>query len=161
MAIFRWLLRGVILVILLISMLFLGARVHDGPIGPIPGGPLASGDWVSPVSADWSFAKDVGEIELQLVSQDTSRTTWILVRDGAAWIPCALGYPPGKSWYHAAEQDGRAVLRIGGRRYAVTLTPDGDETLPEFALAEVTRKYGRPPPGEGGALYFRIEPRAS
>ena len=160
MTIVRWLLRGVILVILLISMLFLGARVHDGPIGPIPGGAFASGEWVDPVAPDWSFAKDVGEIELQLESQSTSRTTWILVRDGKAFIPVSLSYPPGKSWHLEAVKDGRAVLRIGGKRYAVTLGPDEDPTLPDFARAEVIRKYGTPPPGDGGAMFFRIEPRA-
>jgi len=160
MKILRWLLRIVAALAVLILALFLGARLHDGPLGPIPGGALASGEWVDPVSPDWSFAKDVGEIELQLESQSISRTTWILVRDGQAWIPCSLSYPPGKNWYSHVASDPRAVLRIDGKRYAVTLTQDADPTLPDFALAEVTRKYGRPPPTEGGALFFRLEPRA-
>ena len=82
------------------------------------------------------------------------------MRDAQAWIPCSLGYPPGKTWYQKVASDGRAVLRIGGKRYSVTLAQDDDASLPAFALAEVTRKYGKPPPGEGGALFFRVEPRA-
>jgi hypothetical protein len=140
---------------------YFGARLHDGPLGPIPGGPLRSGDpFALPVS-DWSFAVDVGEIELQLESQSLSRTTWILVRDGAAYIPCSLGFPPGKQWYVHAQQDGRATLRIEGKRYAVTLTQDEDPSLAEFARAEVTRKYGSPPPSDAGVLFFKVTSRAA
>jgi len=160
MKILRWLLGLVVVLAVLIGSLFLGARLHDGPLGPIPGGALASGDWVDAASADWSFAKDVAEIELQLESQATSRTTWILVRDAQAWIPCSLGFPPGKTWYQHVASDGRAVLRIGGKRYAVTLAQDEDPTLSDFARAEVTRKYGNAPPGDSGVLFFRVEPRA-
>ena len=159
MKILRWLFRGIVALVVLILALFLGARLHDGPLGPIPGGALASGEWVDPASPDWSFAKDVAEIELQLESQSTSRTTWILVRDQQAWIPCSLGFPPGKTWYQHVASDGRAVLRIDGKRYAVTLSKDADPALPDFARAEVTRKYGSLPSSEAGVIFFRLEPR--
>jgi hypothetical protein len=147
-----------VLIVALIA-LFFGARLHDGPIAIIPGGPLRSGEWVEPTPADWRFAKDLGEIELQLESQSTSRTTWILARDGVAYVPCSLSFPPGKDWYVRAQEDGRAVLRIGGRRYKVLLTRDDDPTLPAFARPEVERKYGAPPPTDAGVLFFRVEPR--
>jgi len=134
---------------------------HDGPLGPIPGGPLRAGELFELPVSDWSFATDVAEIELQLESQRHSRMTWILVRDGAAYVPCSLGFPPGKSWYRDAQADGRAVLRIEGKRYPVTLTKDDDPSLADFARAEVTRKYGNPPPGEGGAMFFRVASRAA
>jgi hypothetical protein len=135
--------------------------VHDGPLGPIPGGPLRSGELFDLPVSDWSFATDVAEIELQLASERVSRTTWILVRDGGAFVPCSLGFPPGKNWYRAAQVDGRALLRIDGRRYPVTLTRDDDASLPDFARAEVTRKYGRVPPSEAGVLFFRVSSRAA
>jgi hypothetical protein len=135
--------------------------LHDGPLGPIPGGPLRAGPLVDAPIGDWSFARDVKEIELQLESQGRSRTTWILVRDGAAYVPCSLGFPPGKSWYRDAQVDGRAILRIEGRRYPVTLTRDDDPGLAEFARAEVKRKYVNGPPGDSGALFFRVAPRAA
>ncbi len=47
-----------------------------------------------------------------------------------------------------------------GRRYRVTLTRDDDPTLVDFARPEVERKYGAPPPGEGGALFFRLTSRS-
>jgi hypothetical protein len=102
----------------------------------------------------------VKEIELQLESQGRSRTTWILVRHGAAWVPCSLGFPPGKTWYVDAQRDGRAILRIDGKRYPVTLTRDDDPSLAEFASTEVARKYVHGPPGNAGAMFFRIESRA-
>lgn len=135
--------------------------VHDGPIGPIPGGPLRAGELFSFPVSDWSFAADVKEVELQLASQSISRTTWILVHEGAAYLPCSLGFPPGKSWYRDAEADGRALLRIAGRRYAVTLARDDDPGLAEFARGEVTRKYGSAPPSGGGVMFFALSSRAA
>ena len=69
-------------------------------------------------------------------------------------------WPHGRMALPWFSPDPRAVLRIDGKRYAVTLAQDPDPTLPDYALAEVKRKYGNPPPGEGGAIFFRIEPRA-
>jgi hypothetical protein len=139
--------------------LYFGARLHDGPLALIPGGPLRSGEFFDFPVSDWGFASDVSEIELQLESQGISRTTWILVRDGAAYIPCSLGFPPGKNWYNEAQRDGRAVVRIDGKRYPVTLTKDDDATLAPFALGEVKRKYGNPPPSDAGVMFFHMESR--
>jgi len=139
---------------------FFAPRLFDGPLGPIPGGPLRAGEvFAFPVS-DWSFAADVPAIEMQLASQRISRTTWILVIGGAAYVPCNVGVPPGKSWYRLAQQDGRAVLRIEGKRYGVTLTRDDDATLAELARAEVRRKYGSAPSGGAEVLLFRVKSRA-
>ncbi|MBY0399628.1 hypothetical protein K2X89_04990 [Myxococcota bacterium] len=138
---------------------YFGVRLHDGPVGPLPGGPLAAGELVEVPPSDWTFAKDLAEIELQLESQKISRTTWILVRDGVAYIPCSLSFPPGKSWYVDAQSDGRAILRIEGRRHRVVLVRDDDPTLVDFARAEIERNYGAPPPGDGGALFFRVSVR--
>src|SRR5215468_6056467 len=99
---FRWLVRIGITLVVLIALLYLGARFHDGPVGPIPGGPLASGQAVDEPVGDWSFAKDTGEIELQLASQRQSRTVWFFVLDGKGYVPCSLDFPPGKRWHHQA-----------------------------------------------------------
>jgi len=159
----RWLLRIVVGLVALVALLFFAARLHDGPLGPIPGGPLESGAEVSEPVTDWSFVTDTGEVELQLASQGRSRTTWILFHEGAAYIPCSLGFPPGKSWHHDAAVDGRAILRIEGKRYPVTLTKLDDaatQQLAEPVRAEVTRKYGQPPPSDAGVWLFRVESRA-
>ena len=116
MGVIRWVVRIVAVVIALSVLVFMGARMHDGPLGPIPGGALEAGELVSGPVPSWSFVKDVGEIELQLDSQSSSRTTWIFVLGDQAYVPCSLGYPPGKRWHLDAAADGRAVLRIEGKR---------------------------------------------
>ncbi len=144
---------------LALGVLFVPRFVSDGPVGPILGGPLRSGDWFELPVSDWTFATEVPEVELQLEAQNVSRTTWILVRDGAAYIPCGLGTPPGKGWYKLAERDGRAILRIDGKRYPVSLTKDEDPGVREFARAEVPRKYTVTPSAEGGVLFFKLASR--
>jgi hypothetical protein len=164
MAVIRWLLRIALGIVALALLVFFGARLLDGPLGPIPGGPLESGEIVAEPVSDWSFAKDVAEVELQLASQGRSRTTWVLVHEGQAYVPCSLGFPPGKSWYQEAVTDGRATLRIEGRRYPVTLTKLDDaaqKQLEPVILAEVTRKYGTPPPSDAGVWIFRVSSRAA
>jgi len=158
----RWLGRILATGVALVALLFIGARFHDGPLGPIPGGPLNSGELVSGPIRDWNFARDVGEIELQLASQSRSRTTWILVFDGRAYVPCSLGFPPGKRWHSEALKDGRATLRIEGKRYPVSLTKLDDAVVQQMGdevRAEVTRKYKNGPPGDGGVWIFSVASR--
>jgi hypothetical protein len=160
--IFRGLLILLVVLVLAIGALFAGARFHDGPLGAIPGGPLAAGELVTAPQSDWKFAKDIPEIEMQLAYENTSRTTWILVADdGTGYIPCSLKFPPGKRWYKAADQNGAAVLRIQGKRYPVTMTRVQDETQ-RSALGQVTvKKY--PAAARGGSLadswFFKLESR--
>ena len=132
----------------------------DGPLGPFPGGPLRGGDLVESPVADWSFVADVEEIELQLVSQSRSRTTWILFMGGHAYVPSSIGFPPGKNWNARALEDGRAILRIQGSRYPVTLTRVEDEDLVAALGAVDLAKYPEGPPGKDGIWYFRVASRA-
>lgn len=163
MTVLRWLLRLAAAGVALLALLFLAARLHDGPLGPLLGGALEAGEEVTVPVTDWSFATDIGEIELQLTSQSRSRTTWILVHEGEAYVPCSLGFPPGKSWYRDALTDGRAVLRIDDKRYPVTLSKLDDaaaEALTVTIQSEVERKYGRAPPSGAGVWLFRVASRA-
>jgi len=146
-------------VVVLPVVVAFGARFHDGPVGLFPGGPLEAGTLVENPVTDWNFAQAENTIELQLLSQQRSRTTWILVHDGAAFIPCAIGFPPGKTWHQHAVQDGRAVLRIEGQRYPVTLERVEDPELSAALAAIVKDKYGRSPPAGEGVWYFRVTSR--
>ena len=160
----RWLVRIVTAIVAAITLVYFGARFHDGPLGPIPGGPLQSGEAVDQTVADWSFAKDTGEVELQLTSQQQSRTVWFFVLDGKAYVPATLAYPPGKTWHKQAVMNGQATLRIDGKRYPVTLTKLDDtiaQQMGEAARAELARKYGQLPPGEGGSWLFQVGSRPS
>lgn len=148
-----------LLVVIAIGATAFGARFADGPIALFPGGPLRSGTVVTDAVTDWSFARDTPEIELQLSSQDRSRTVWIGVHQGSAYIPASLDFPPGKTWHKLAVEDGRATLRIDGQRYPVTLvrTEDGSE---QDAVRELLgAKYDGGPPGGGGAWFFRVSSR--
>jgi len=160
MVVVAWLLRILAVAVAALALLFVGARFHDGPLGPIPGGPLVAGELVREPIEDWSFAKDVQEIELQLDSERRSRTVWLLVLENQAFVPCSLGFPPGKSWYRQAALDGRATLRIEGRRHPVTLTRVEDPALGEALRTEAGRKYGRLPPGESEVWVFQVASRS-
>jgi len=148
MTVVRWVGRVVGVLVGLVALVFLGARLHDGPLGPIPGGPLEHGELVTTPVTDWTFAADVPEIELQLLSQARSRTTWILVQDGKAYVPAATQFPPGKTWHKDAVADGRAVLRITGKRYPVTLTKTDDPTVASALRGVAEKKYPSRPGGE-------------
>lgn len=147
--------------VLCVGVTFVAARFHDGPIGLIPGGALSAGEVVSGAVEDWSFAEGVETIELQLDGEDTSRTTWILVSGGRAFIPCSLGFPPGKRWHLRADRDGRAVIRVQGRRYPVTLSRISDPGLEGQLKAIVSSKYGGGPPSSAGVWFFSIGSRPS
>ena len=146
---------------LLVAAAFVGARFHDGPLAIIPGGPLSSGELVSDPVTDWSFAETVETIELQLAQDYTSRTTWILVSEGRAFIPCSLGFPPLKKWHLRADQDGDAILRILDKRYPVTLTRLSDPTLESKLQAIGSSKYGGAPASDAGVWFFAVESRPS
>lgn len=150
----------VLSLVVLIGGAFVAARFHDGPLAMIPGGALEGGELVAGPVTDWSFASGLQEIELQLAHQDTSRTTWVVVHEGVAIIPASLSFPPGKQWHYAADRDGRAIVRIAGKRYPVTLTRVQDPVL-EAKLSEAIRaKYPSVPPGGGGMWFFRVASRA-
>jgi hypothetical protein len=139
MTVVRWIVRIVVALVVLVVLVAVGARFHDGPVGPLPGGPLASGPLVEPVP-DWAFVTNVQEIELQLESQSKSRTTWIIVVNGKAYVPAATEYPPGKTWHRAALEDGRAVVRIAGKRYPVTLTKVEDQAVIDKVVDAASKK---------------------
>jgi hypothetical protein len=150
----------VALLVIAVGALFVGARFHDGPLALIPGGPLVSGELVAAPVSDWSFATAIPEIELQLAYEDSSRVTWILVNEGAAFIPASLSFPPGKRWHKAADQNGAAIVRIQGKRYPVTLKRVQDPALEDRLKQTVVGKYTNVPPNDAGVWFFALEPRA-
>src|SRR4030095_2855093 len=71
----RWLGFAVAARVASVGAVVLAARFSDGPWGLLAGGPLTSGELVTGSEPDWSFAKDVMEIEFQLVDPPRSRPT--------------------------------------------------------------------------------------
>jgi hypothetical protein len=66
-----------------------------------------------------------------------------------------------KSWYRKAAEDGRAIVRVEGKRYPVTLVKV-DDAATEAALREIAgAKYATGPrPPEGRVWFFRLAPRS-
>jgi hypothetical protein len=159
-------------VILLVVVLILGtwvvARFSDGPIAIFPGGPLVAGELYTGPEPDWTFARDLAEMEFALVDPPQSRTIWLEVVDGKLYV--VSGYMNStigklwKQWPAQAEKDGRAVVRIDGKRYERQLRRlQGDTTLLNAIGAEVERKYGAPLRAEaaasGDVWFYALEPR--
>lgn len=156
------------LLIIAAGAVFIGARFADGPLGMLAGGPLRAGDMVTGAEPDWSFARDIPTIELQLLTPSRSRTTWILVSGGKPYI--ASGYMNStvghiwKQWPHEAERDGRVVVRIAGKRYERQLLRLTSGAAIAPLVAELNRKYGARATAETVASndlwLFELAPRA-
>lgn len=131
--------------VLLVVIVLIGARFADGPIAIIAGGPFTSGELVSGPEPDWSFVRDIQEVEFQLVDPARSRTTWILEHEGKIYIPC--GYMTTawgkiwKQWPLEALKDGRSILRIDDKLYERELVRIEEGPLLEPLTAELSRKY--------------------
>ena len=168
MIILKWI-GGVILFALAgLLVLLVFARFMDGPLGLIPGGPLVAGEWVEGPVQDWTFVRDIPLMEIQLVDPPRSRTTWLEVYDKKLYL--VSGYMNStigklwKDWPAQAVADGRAVVRIAGKRYPCKLVRImGDRPTLEGIAAEINRKYGAPLTADmaatGDAWFFAVEPR--
>jgi hypothetical protein len=132
------------LVVLVVGLL-VGARFADGPLAIVAGGPFRTGELVTGPEPDWSFVRDLPEVEFQLLDPARSRTTWILYHDGKAYIPS--GYMTTwwgriwKQWPHEAEKDPRVLLRIGDTIYERELVRVRDGPVVAPLLRELSRKY--------------------
>jgi hypothetical protein len=174
-----------VLVVLLVAAVLVVQRVSDGPLGPISGGPLRSGELVTERDVDWSVANG-RTIELQLVEPPGSRVTGAMVHEGQLYVPCDLGFlwrrVPStrfrwilatiyrfKHWHEDALRDGRVVLRVAGKRYerqAVRVTDPELLTTLRAKLEAGAREFFAPQggllgvPGDPEAIwFFRIDPR--
>lgn len=163
---------GVVLAIALLAIagVTVAARFHDGPIAILAGGPFERGELVSGPEPDWSFVREIREVEFQLLDPPRSRTTWILDYAGKAYIPC--GYMTTwwgriwKRWPHEVAKDPRILLRIDGKLYERRLLRVEAGPVVAPLLAELGRKYagGRAIPIDAvtsGYLWlYELAPRA-
>lgn len=155
-------------IVLVLVSVVVGARFADGPVAIIPGGPLVAGELHEGPEPDWSFARDLPELELQLVEPPVSRTIWLQVVDGKLYaVSGYMNSPVGRLWKHwpaQAAEDPRAVIRVDGVRYERTLVrlEPGHPAL-EGIAAEVQRKYDVPltaaMAAPGDAWFYALEPR--
>lgn len=180
------------------AALLVGQRMTDGPLNAmIPGGPLETGTLITQRTIDWKaelgdlgtctdgVCADMAPVEFQLVDPAHSRYVGIMVHDGELYVPCDLGYMWGrfagnqrrmlhliyvfKRWHEDALLDGRAVVRIDGKRYerqAVRVTDPALTTALKSQLEDMARAWVAPaalapPPIEGpnDIWFFRLDPR--
>ena len=154
--------------LLVVAAVAFGARFADGPVAMFPGGALASGGWSEPGPGDLERLREIGEIEFQLLEPPRSRTTWVVVHDGHAYVPCgALTVEAFKQWPHETMRDGRAVIRFDGKRQRRTVVRVDDPEIRGALFREVARKYpfvasegDAIPEDPDAAWFFRLDPRA-
>ncbi len=133
------------------------------------GGVLQAGELVSGAEPDWTFARDIPEMDHQLLEPPRSRTVWLIVHDRKLYL--VSGYMRTfigrywKRWPAEAERDGRAVIRIDGNRYERDTVRLSDRTLIEALAKEVRRKYKVPLTADaaetGDAWFFALPPRGA
>ncbi len=158
MRLLRWLGRAAAILVLGGGGLGVAARFNDGPVAAFPGGSLRAGIWIDDPISDWSFAEHVEHVELQLVSQRRSRTTFILTHERQAYLMAIAGIPPGRTWHRDVAVDGRSVLRIDGRLYPVTLRRVEAPELESALRAELQLKYDSGY-GDREIWFFRVRSR--
>lgn len=120
-------------------------RFADGPNRLFSGGALVAGDMYAGPEPDWSFVRDIPTIELQLLDPPRSRRIWTTEHDGRLYVWSGyMGTAVGRLWKRwpvQAERDGRAVLRIEGKRYERRLVRiESGEVLDGIAAA-IRDKY--------------------
>jgi hypothetical protein len=139
---------GVLLLIpvVAIATLLVASGYSDGASPLFGGGELVSGELITGREPDWSFARDLPTIELQLLNPPRSRVIWIVEHEGKPYVISGyMGSAIGRLWKHwpvQAERDGRAIVRIAGKRYERTLKRIKTGAVVEGVAAELRRKYG-------------------
>jgi len=155
---------------LAVALFLFVVRFKDGPLAIIAGGPLTSGKLVPSEGVDFSFAKDIETIELQLLDPPRSRTTWVVFHDGHLYVPSGfMDVPIWKQWPEEAVDDGRAIARIDGVRYPFQLERVVDRRTWQKTRMLSGRKYNlsdwdsgkEPGPEEWNLVWiFRLSPRS-
>ena len=160
---------GVLLLIPLVAVgtLLVTSGYSDGASVVFGGGELVSGELVTGPEPDWSFAHNLPAIELQLLNPPRSRVIWIIGHEGKPYVVSAyMGTAIGRFWKRwpvQADRDGRAVVRIAGKRYERTLKRIKTGAVVEGVVAEILRKYRlRVTPADieaGDVGLFELAPR--
>ena len=140
----------------------IGGRFSDGPlvlVPGVPGGPL-SGEVIRDPDPDWSFARDVDPIELQINSSPPrSIFTGVVVYEDALYVPVTLA--PLKRWPDIVLRNPRVLVRIEGRLFERMAVPVTESDLLQELIAAGQAKYGSPFHAEWASTvthYFRLDP---
>jgi hypothetical protein len=156
MRVLRWILYAIGALVIGVAALIGVARWLDGPLGPIPGGPLR-GELSKEAPGDWSFAGDASTLELEV--RDRSMTVWYVTEGDQLYVAAAEG--ASKRWPAEAEADGHVRVRVGGRLYerqAVRIT-DRAQAAPIGDKFRAKYEVELDPEAAARAWLFRMDPR--
>lgn len=134
----------------------------DGPLEIIPGVPggRLSGEVERDPDPDWSFARDLDTIELQISSSPPrSIFTGVVVYAGSLYVPVTLS--PLKRWPGVVSCNPRVFVRIQGRVFERKAVPVTDAELLRTLVSAGQSKYGPPFHAAWAARfthYFRLDP---
>ena len=120
-------------------------RFADGPNRVFSGGALESGELHTGVEPDWRFVSEIPTIEMQLLDPPQSRRIWTAEYDGkiyvwSGYMATAVGRL-WKRWPRQAERDGRAIMRIDGKRYERQLVRIQSGPILDGISAAIRQKY--------------------
>ncbi len=134
-------------------------RFSDGPLEMIPGGTL-SGEVERDPDPDWSFARDLDTIELQIHSTPPrSILTGVVVYGDELYIPVTLS--PLKRWPQVLSSEPRVLVRIEGRLFERRAVPITEPELLQELISTGQAKYGPPFHATWArrfTRYFRLDP---
>jgi hypothetical protein len=137
-------------------------RLHDGPLGPLPGGALVRGVLSEEPKPHWEAAEIGDTIELEVrPAAPWSVTTWAVVWGGSLYVAADF-LNPLKRWPYFVLGDPAVVVRAGGRRYRCTAVRVEDPALVADLRRAFARKYGLSPDGlaaHATVWFFRLEPK--
>ncbi len=142
-------------------------RFADGPNRLFAGGRLVAGELHAGPEPDWRFVRDIDTIELQLLDPPTSRRIWAAEHGGRLYVWSGyMGTAVGrlwKRWPAQAERDGRAVVRIDGKRYERRLVRIESGAILDGISRAIADKYPsqvtRAAVEAGDAWVFEAAPR--
>ena len=156
----KWLGVVTLAIALLAVCVVFAARFADGPLGPLPGGPM-SGERVSEPVTDWSFMVERDTVELEVnPGAPRSITTWVVGHEGQPYLPSGFGAR--KTWTAQLLADRHAVLRVDGKLYEQQAVRVTDEALLEELRAVLIAKYDLDPEGNFSGpdtWFFRLDSR--
>lgn len=158
----KWI--GLALITLVLGVFLLdsfGGYFMDGPLGPIPGGPMSGPVVDATEPFDWSGAEDEIEIEVR-PEQPWSLTVWRAVVDGDLYIPSGNGAE--RRWTQVTIADPRVRVRSQGRIQEGCLVRIEDPATRGQVRAELGKIYPLPGGGgddDGSVWLFRVDPRAT
>jgi len=151
------------LVALAICTGWLATGLLDGPWGMVSGGRL-EGPAVGCETARWEDFAATRELELEVRPENPrSMTTWLVVHEGALYIPADF-LTPWKRWPHQVLADDRVRIRLGRQIFECSVERVADEPKIEALRRAIAAKYDLDPDGREARIevwWFRAGPRGS